>query len=100
MTVSVKKNDSGDEVTIAVNGRFDFSDHKEFREAYDKAENARKYVVDLSGTDYMDSAALGMLLLLREHAGGQQENVSLVGCKPEIQKILTLSNFDKMFAIK
>jgi len=102
MSVAVKKNDDADEVTIAIEGRFDFSDHKNFRQSYDEGEatKVKKYVVDLRGTDYMDSSALGMLLLLREHASTHDQKVEVVGCSDEIKKILTLSNFDKMFDIK
>lgn len=98
MSLTSKLN--GDVLTIAIQGRFDFNLHREFREAY-KVEgiNKPKYVVDLSGTEYMDSSALGMLLLLREHAGGESANITIADCNPEIKKILTISNFNRLFSI-
>jgi anti-anti-sigma factor len=62
---AVKENDSC--VVIKVKGRFDFSCHASFREAYAKAPDGCEFVVDMEEASYMDSAALGMLLLLREH---------------------------------
>ena len=54
----------------------------------------------MTDADYMDSSALGMLLLLREHAGGDNAKIEVVGCKPEIKKILAIANFQKLFDIK
>jgi anti-anti-sigma factor len=97
--MSISTNTAGNETTITINGRFDFSLHKQFRDAYRDQASGMSYVVDMSGTDYMDSSALGMLLLLREHAGGDAAKISITGTKPDIRKILTISNFDKLFTI-
>lgn len=87
-------------VTIAVTGKFDFNVHRDFREAYKvKANGESKYVIDLSGTEYMDSSALGMLLLLREHAGGESARISIENARSEIKDILTIANFQKLFTI-
>ena len=78
MGVQSDFNNSEKELTIKVNGRFDFSSHQEFRDAYEKvASSVDTYNVDLSGTSYLDSSALGMLLLLRDHAGGDKSNVKI-----------------------
>jgi anti-anti-sigma factor len=93
--------DEGNTVAIRIGGRFDFQLHREFRDAYrSESPAARKYVVDLKGTEYMDSSALGMLLLLREHAGGDRAEVDIVNCGPEIKQILTISNFHQLFNIQ
>lgn len=100
--MSVETQVSASEVTISVRGRFDFNMHREFRQAYEQAGKnivAPHYIIDLSGTDYMDSSALGMLLLLRDHAGGEGARISLVKCPPTIRNILEIANFSKMFHI-
>ena len=89
-------------LTISVDGRFDFNLHKDFREIYRSySQNAdiKEYVIDLSETKYMDSSALGMLLLLREYAGGDGGHIRITGCNPEIREILEISNFDRLFTI-
>lgn len=96
----VTSSDSGNKVTIVISGRFDFNDHSSFRDAYRDYPPASNYEVDMSGTEYMDSSALGMLLLLREHAGGDSAKISINGSKPEIKKILSIANFQKLFEIK
>lgn len=93
--------DAGGELTIKIQGRFDFSAHQEFRDAYEKAkEDPLAYIVDMKETTYLDSSALGMLLLLRDHAGGDSSNIEIVNCNPDVKKILTISNFEQLFTIK
>jgi len=102
MSINSSVSANGDTVTITISGRFDFSIHRDFRQAYEKSESASEnpnFVVDLSGTDYMDSSALGMLLLLREHAGGDNANVKIANCRPVIKEILDIANFSKLFSI-
>ena len=87
-------------VTIKIKGRFDFGIHQEFRNAYESAEpKPHNYEVDLRATSYLDSSALGMLLLLRDHAGGDNANVSITNANEEVSKILTISNFEQLFTI-
>lgn len=86
--------------TIKINGRFDFSLHNEFRKSYkDVNLSAGEYIVDLGGTDYLDSSALGMLLLLKEHAESQSSTVRLSNFNDEIREILTIASFDKLFQL-
>ncbi|MFJ5300348.1 STAS domain-containing protein [Pseudomonas sp. SLFW] len=99
--MSVTSDRSADEqqLTIKIKGRFDFSTHQDFRGAYEKENKAKRYVVDLKETNYLDSSALGMLLLLRDHAGGDRSDVRLENCSNDVQKILAISNFSKLFRI-
>ncbi|MBD8623245.1 STAS domain-containing protein [Pseudomonas sp. CFBP 13727] len=87
--------------SVAISGRFDFSLHQQFREAYEdeRAGKPSRYVIDLKNTTYMDSSALGMLLLLRDHAGGDNADIALMNISPDVRKILAISNFDKLFKI-
>ncbi|HET9934185.1 MAG TPA: STAS domain-containing protein [Polyangiaceae bacterium] len=81
---------------IEVHGRFDFSCRADFRTAYTAASRGTKFIVDMTSVDYVDSAALGMLLLLRDHAGGA-ENVVISGCKGQPDQVLKIANFHKIF---
>ena len=99
MTISSQAGANGNEVTINVTGRFDFNDHQTFRETYRKCDKGTKFILNLDGTEYMDSSALGMLLLLREHAGGDDADISITNCNQEVEKILTISNFQKLFKL-
>jgi len=100
MAVSSSQSSNGNQVNVVVSGRFDFNDHMQFRDAYRSYPASATYVLDMTAADYMDSSALGMLLLLREHAGGDSAKIQIVGCKEEIKKILSIANFQKLFEIK
>lgn len=103
MGVKGELSENNTTVTISVDGRFDFSLHKDFRDAYTNLSNngnITKYIINLSATNYMDSSALGMLLLLREYAGGESSDIEVTGCNAEIKEILEISNFDRLFRIK
>lgn len=97
--MAVTRTESGDVVTIHVKGRFDFASHQEFLGSYkDLPKGEKRFVVDLSGTDYMDSSAMGMLLQLREH-GDKSKPIELVNGNDGIREILRIANFDKLFKV-
>lgn len=92
----------GSKAVMKLNGRFDFNTHREFRSAYetlitDTAVNA--VTVDFSGVDYLDSSALGMLLMLRDKMGGVNKEVALSGVKGNVKQVLDIANFGKLFQI-
>lgn len=100
MPISASASAEGSQLNINIDGRFDFSSHQEFRKAYEEANvQPASYVVDMKSTTYLDSSALGMLLLLRDHAGGDSAAISIVNCNDDVKKILTISNFEQLFDI-
>ncbi len=98
--MGVESNVDGHVLQIKVRGRFDFNMHQEFRQAIDRVEaGISKIEVDLSNTDYLDSSALGMLLLLRDKMSGDRSAVSIKGAAKDVKKILEIANFDKLFTL-
>ncbi len=101
MSVSASVASDRKSVTISVSGRFDFSSHQEFRQAHEQIDGqGGQFTVDMGGAEYMDSSALGMLLMLREYAGGDNAQVRITNCRDEVKNILTIANFQKLFAIE
>jgi anti-anti-sigma factor len=97
--ITASLQDDGRRRVIRINGRFDFSLHRAFRDAYRDQAPSLSYVVDLSGTEYLDSSALGMLLLLREHAGGDNAKVRLAGASPDVRRLLDIARFAQLFEL-
>jgi anti-anti-sigma factor len=88
-------------LTINVSGRFDFGLHKEFRDAYAGSKGqGMLFRVNLAGADYMDSSALGMLLLLREHAVSCAGHVVLSHPRPEVKRVLDIARFESLFQVE
>ena len=101
MAITSTVSADGTQVTIYIQWRFDFSSHQEFRNAYEKlTKTPSRFRVDLQGASYLDSSALGMLLLLRDHAGGERANIDIVNCSQDVKKILLISNFEQLFSIQ
>lgn len=101
MSILSSGSPDGSELVISIKGRFDFSTHQDFRNAYERAPaSLHAYVVDLRDATYLDSSALGMLLLLRDHAGGDGSNIRIINCNPDVKKILAISNFEQLFNIQ
>ncbi len=95
MSVTASQSHEGAFV-IAIAGRFDFSCHPEFRAAFAGLGPGKEVVVDFASTTYIDSAALGMLLLLRDRVGDARQ-VRLVNCKGQPDQVLRIANFHKLF---
>lgn len=99
MSIAAVESTDKQQVLLTVTGRFDFSSHYEFSSAYKQfPKGERQFVVDLSGTEYMDSSSMGMLLQLKEYACGEKP-VSLVNPNDAVREILQIANFDKLFSI-
>jgi len=86
---------------LGLNGNFTFEFHREFKQATTTVlENpgVSEIEVDFSAVDYMDSAALGMLLLFNERAAGKK--ITLINCKGTVKSVLDIANFGKIFEIR
>ena len=92
----------GKRAVVRLSGRFDFSAHREFRETIDAALQNKEFdevVVDLAGVDYIDSSALGMLLMLREKANGAKKRLVLANPRGVVKQALDIAHFEKLFSI-
>lgn len=76
-----------------------FDVNREFRGAYQKLPERTSITVDLSKTDYMDSAGLGMLIQMREHVGKDNANIRVVGANDTVRTIFNVANFGRLFKI-
>lgn len=101
MSITSNFSSDGDILTIAIIGRFDFSCLQLFKGAYESViPKPKAYVIDLKGSEYLDSSALGMLLALREFAGGDQADITVTNCNPDVKKILIITKLDDLFKIE
>ena len=101
MRTTVKQRDG--RLSIRLNGRFDFSAHRAFRDSYSAgldAQDVREFEIDLAQVEYVDSSALGMLLMLREKAQAANKTVALANCNGAVKQILDVANFGRLFPIR
>lgn len=102
MAISSSVSPDGKTLTIEVDGRFDASSLDEFRKCYEDVSDGAPmcYNVDLKNAVYLDSSALGMLLVLRDYAGGENAKIAISNCSPEVKKIFSISSFEQLFTIQ
>ncbi|QID18271.1 STAS domain-containing protein [Nitrogeniibacter mangrovi] len=98
MDVTVTKGQEG--TVLKLGGRFDFNAHREFRDGVDSVlQKEGRVDVDLAEVAYLDSSALGMLLMLRDKAKSAGREVRLVNARGSVRQVLEIANFSKLFAI-
>lgn len=94
---------SGGVACIHMHGRFDFQVHREFKDAYtpllDNPE-VREIEVEMGKVDYLDSSALGMLMLLNERSKAVNKPVALLNTSGVVSQVLEVANFSRIFNIK
>ena len=89
-------------IRIHLKGQFNFHARKAFNQASQKAlhhADGREIALDMADIDYMDSAALGMLLLLRDKAAAANKTVSLANGQGVVGEVLRVAKFDRLFTM-
>lgn len=86
--------------TLFMAGQFDFNAYSDFKPHQSKLLDdpaVRTIVLDVTKLDYLDSAALGTLLLLREKAKAKNIDIAICGAKGIVLEILEIAHFQRMF---
>jgi anti-anti-sigma factor len=89
--------------SIVIPERFDFSQHKTFTEQANRLiqdEQMKTMALDFSRTSYLDSLALGMLVLINKKAKAKSIRTVIRGAKDNAKDILLMANFDQLFEIQ
>jgi anti-anti-sigma factor len=88
---------------VILSGQFDFSAHREFRQVCETLianPEIKEVLVDFQNVNYLDSSALGMLLLLKEKISAANKNLALVNCRDTVKQVLEIACFGKIFTIR
>ncbi len=88
---------------IRIPERFDFSFHKNFNESTDVAlkDNQVSLIsLDFSQVNYLDSAALGMVVYLHKKATAANKKIQIANASGIAEEILKVANLNKIIDIK
>lgn len=98
--MQVAVNVTPQQVVLTLRGRFDYDSRRDFDAGTQRALNeaSAQIVINLKEVEYMDSSALGMLLVLRDKAQQKGKSVVLSNCEGFVKKILEVANFHRLFA--
>ena len=88
---------------LHLSGRFNFESHVAFKQAYTPLldeKDINTLSIDLSDVNYMDSSALGMLLMVRDKLAGKVKTILLSNSSGPVRNVLEVANFGKIFRIE
>lgn len=89
-----------DRAQVALPNRFDYGYHKEFqRQCTEHVENPAiaAIVFDFSRVEYLDSAALGMMMMWHRRAAAAHKKMMIKGAKGATAQILAMANMQRLF---
>lgn len=91
-----------DGLKLMLSGSFTFKDHHSFRALLDllKANGGRRHVLDLSQLEFLDSAALGMLLVAEDDLRSAGCAMALRRPPAQIARLLELAALDTLFTVE
>lgn len=95
-------NQDGSTSKFSFNGKFGFSDNEKMQVIIAEIEESKCSLcsVDLGGLDSIDSAGLGMLLLLNDAIDEQGSRLELCNPSGQVQKMLEISKFSDFITIR
>ena len=92
---------AGDCVVVAVTGDVDNFTAPQLRAELEAAfdGDARGVVVDLSGTEFMDSSGLGALVGVSKQHAESGRRLALVCPRPHLRKLFRISRLDEVLPV-
>ncbi|MBJ7554393.1 STAS domain-containing protein [Marinomonas spartinae] len=86
------------DIVIVLPERFDFSTHKWFTKEYEKALLTNNNIVlDFSCVQYIDSSALGMMVLLHRLLAEKNKKGVVRNVSGNAKEILEMANFGNLY---
>lgn len=91
-----------DAVEVRLAGRLEFTDHDLLREVVALLDGGapRSFIVDLSALEFIDSAGLGMLLILQEEAEQQKMPFIVRGPQGDVKRSIDLARIGEIITIE
>lgn len=91
-----------DSIIVRAPSRFDFRFVGDFKVHMEAAigGGGSEVVVDLAETTYLDSSALGMLLVLRDRAKAKGKAIIISRPEGVVREALQRARFEKIFAFR
>lgn len=88
-----------DAVGIPLTGRFTFADYADFRKVVAEAiaTKPKSVTIDMEGLEFIDSAALGMLLLARDEASKIGASIAIRNVTGQVARVLEVARFKTLF---
>lgn len=101
-TVEYLSTRNGSTLALGFQGKLTFLDQPVIQSLLEDIEkdDFKKCIVDVASLDTIDSAGLGMLLIISDAIGDLGKEFELHAPKGQVAKMLEISNFAEMMPIK
>ena len=88
-------------VVVKIEGRFEFGTRHDYKRLIGQIvqEGHRRLVVDLEGVTFLDSSALGLLLLTHQNFKLKKGTVSLVKPTGYVRQVIELANLPRVIPV-
>ena len=90
-----------DAVVVRIEGRFEFGTRHDYKRLIGQIvqEGHRRLVLDLEGVTFVDSSALGLLLLTDQNFKLQKGHFSLVNPTGYVRQVIELANLPRVIPV-
>ena len=87
---------------IRLSGRMEFTDHDRLVEIVTQLQDlgGSRIVLDLSGLEFIDSAGLGMLLILQEEAESRNTKLIVRGAAGDVKRSIELARLSEIITFE
>ena len=86
---------------VRLSGAFTFTDHAGFRDVLNVIGegSVQQVTIHMAQVNFVDSAALGMLLLARDEAEKYRKQLVLRGAAGQVKKMFDMARFNMLFSL-
>ena len=84
---------------VLISGSFTFRDHDTFFEVVSmiKTGYEKRVVLNMAECEFLDSAALGMLVIAHDEAVAKKVNLVIKGVQGKVKDVLYAARFDTLY---
>ncbi|CAE6775987.1 STAS domain-containing protein [Nitrospira defluvii] len=95
--MKITKEVNNRKVTLKLEGNFTYTQRKPFQEMLKSVavDGVDQIVIDLSQVAFLDSAALGLLMISHRQLQAEKRTLSLAYPQPTVRQIIELANLHK-----
>lgn len=99
--MNIAEQTDGNTSILAITGRIDSTTAKQLEEVLpERMQNTLSLVLDLSGTQYVSSAGLRVILKTAKIAKSFEHRLILAGLEPSVLEVFQISGFTAIFDIR
>lgn len=96
------RREGNDSAVLSLQGEVDVSNSELVKNAAVSllADGIKRLVIDLSGTEYLDSAGLGVLVGLLKRVSETEQILVLSGARPQVERVFQITQLSQIFTMR